>query len=132
MQVPHPYQGRNGMITKNEWSQLTGAASDANEPLAIKKDEKKPRVDLIDPEFLEDLGYVLKSGAVKYNDHNWRNGFKWSRLIGACFRHLLAIMRGENNDLESGLPHTAHLSACVMFLSWHMKHKPELDDRWKS
>ncbi len=99
--------------------------------IAIKADSNKPRVDLIDAEWLEGIGYVLKFGADKYADHNWRRGFKFSRLIAACFRHLLAIMRGEDVDPESGLPHVHHLSCSVMFLAWHLKHKPELDDRWK-
>ena len=68
---------------------------------------------------------------VSIGDHNWRGGFKWSRLIGACMRHLLAIMRREDVDPESGLLHVDHLSCSVMFLAWHIRNKPELDDRWK-
>ena len=99
--------------------------------VAIKHDADKSRVDLIDPDWLIGVGNVLKFGANKYADHNWRRGFKFSRLIAACFRHLLAIMRGEDIDPESGLPHVDHLSCSVMFLAWHLKNKPELDDRWK-
>ena len=99
--------------------------------VAVKADGNKSRVDLIDPEWLEGIGEVLKFGAIKYADHNWRKGFKYSRLIGACLRHLLAIMRREDIDPESGLPHVNHLSCSVMFLAWHLRHKKELDDRWK-
>lgn len=99
--------------------------------IAIKQDEGKSRVDLLDPDWLTGIGEVLKFGANKYSDNNWRRGFKWSRLIAAALRHLFAIMRGENIDPESGLPHVDHLGCCVMFLAWHMKNKPELDDRWK-
>ena len=100
--------------------------------VAVKQDAHKSRVDLLDAEWLEGVGNVLKFGAQKYADHNWRKGFKWSRLIGAILRHTFAIMRGENTDPESGLPHVDHLSCSVMFLAWHMKNKPELDDRWKA
>ena len=99
---------------------------------AIKHDSDKPRMDLLDAEFLEDVAKVMGWGAKKYADHNWRNGFKFSRLIAACFRHLCAIVRGEDIDPESGMPHSSHLGCSVMFLSWHLKHKPELDDRWKN
>ena len=99
--------------------------------VAIKKDAEKPRMDLLDAEFLEDVAYVMGWGAVKYSPNNWRNGFKWSRLIAACFRHLCAILRGEDRDPESGFLHSAHLGCMVMFLHNHMKNKPELDDRWK-
>jgi hypothetical protein len=47
-------------------------------------------------------------------------------------RHLFAIMRGEDNDPESGLPHIDHVGCCWMFLSNNMKVRPEMDDRWKA
>ena len=99
---------------------------------AIKHDADKTRLDLLDPLAIEGLGRVLTFGAKKYADHNWRGGFKYSRLLGALLRHTFAIIRGEDNDPESGLPHVDHLGCCWMFLSNHMKTKPELDDRWKS
>lgn len=97
----------------------------------LKYDSDKPRMDLLDPEFLEDVSRVLGFGAKKYAAHNWRGGISYSRLIGAAYRHLGAINRGEDTDPESGLPHVAHLGCCVMFLSWMMKHRTDLDDRYK-
>jgi hypothetical protein len=97
----------------------------------IKFDQYKPRTDLLDSEWLMDVAAVLTFGASKYEAHNWRGGIAYSRLIGAALRHLFAIMRGEDNDPETGLPHTAHLSCCAMFLNWHMKYKKDLDDRYK-
>jgi hypothetical protein len=97
---------------------------------ALKFDGEKTRVDLLDPLALEGLAKVLTFGAKKYAAHNWRGGFKWSRLIGALMRHLFAIMRGEDIDPESSLPHIDHLGCCWMFLSWHMKTKSGVDDRW--
>lgn len=96
-----------------------------------KFDMGKPRMDLLDPEFLEDVASVLTFGAAKYAAHNWRAGIRVSRLIAAAYRHLGAINRGEDIDPESGLPHVAHLGCCVQFLSWTLKHKPDMDDRWK-
>lgn len=97
----------------------------------LKYDKEKSRIDLIDPEFLEQVGNVLGFGAKKYAAHNWRGGIEFSRLIGAAYRHLGAINRGEDLDPESGLPHVAHLGCCVMFLSWLMNHRPDLDDRYR-
>lgn len=97
----------------------------------MKFDDNKSRVDLIDPEFLEGLGNVLRFGANKYTAHNWRGGIKYSRLLGAALRHLLALAKREDTDPESGLGHVFHVACCIMFLSWHLKHKPELDDRFK-
>jgi hypothetical protein len=97
----------------------------------LKYDDEKVRVDLLDPEWLEQVGQVLTFGAKKYAAHNWRGGISFSRLIGAALRHTLAIMRGEDTDPESGLPHSAHASCCLMFLSWMMTHRKDLDDRYK-
>ena len=97
----------------------------------VKFDQQKPRMDLLDPEWLEDTAQVLTFGANKYSSHNWRKGMDYSRLIAAAYRHLGAINKGEDIDPESGLPHTAHLSCCIMFLNWYQKHIPERDDRWK-
>jgi len=96
-----------------------------------KDDSEKSRVDLIDAEFLEGLGDVLRFGANKYNPQNWRGGISYSRLLGACFRHLLALLRGEDVDKESGLGHVFHLACSCMFLSWHLKHRKDLDDRYR-
>jgi hypothetical protein len=97
----------------------------------LKKDSEKSRVDLIDAEFLEGLGDVLRFGANKYTAHNWRSGIRFSRLLGAIFRHLVALLKGEDIDKESGLGHVFHLACSCMFLSWHLKHRPDLDDRYK-
>jgi len=98
---------------------------------AIKFDSDKPRMDLIDGEALEELARVLDFGARKYAENNWRKGIKLSRLLAASMRHLTAIMRGETYDQETGLQHAAHLMCCAMFLIWTIKHRQDLDDRWK-
>lgn len=96
-----------------------------------KYDQEKSRVDLLDSDWLLEVGNVLAFGARKYAAHNWRGGISSSRLLAAAFRHLLAILRGEDIDPESGLSHIGHLSCCAMFLYWTLKHKPDLDDRYK-
>lgn len=116
-----------------EWVEVHGPVETWNKQIqmkAIKQDEDKPRMDLLDPDFLEDVAKVLTFGAKKYADNNWRNGFRVGRLIAACFRHLIAIVRREDIDPESGFPHSAHLGCSVMFLHWYLKHKRGVDDRW--
>jgi hypothetical protein len=94
-----------------------------------KFDQEKPRMDLLDPKFLEGVASVLTFGANKYAAHNWRKGISVSRLIAASYRHLGAINKGEDLDPESGLPHAYHLGCCVMFLS-EMLTRPQEDDRY--
>ena len=93
-----------------------------------KHDTGKLPLDLLDPLALEGVAAVLAFGAVKYEAHNWRGGFKYSRLVAALLRHTFAILRGERTDPESGLPHIDHVGCCWMFLSHMMKTRPDLDD----
>ncbi len=99
---------------------------------AIKHDSDKPRPELIDAAATTGMARVLAWGAKKYDDHNWRKGFKWSRLLGSAFRHLLAFAAGEDLDPESNLPHLDHAACCVMMLSAHQKHEYGNDDRAKT
>ena len=96
----------------------------------IKYDQDKVRMDLLDSDALEGLAAVLTFGAKKYAANNWRGGISYSRLLAALLRHTFAILRGEDVDPESGLPHVDHVQCCAMFLSNMMKNRKDLDDRY--
>ncbi len=98
----------------------------------LKYDDEKPRMDLLDPEFLEEVAAVMTFGAKKYAAHNWRQGLAVSRLLAAALRHIFAVLKGEDRDPESSKSHIAHATCCLMFAFWMLKHKPELDDRYKT
>jgi hypothetical protein len=89
-----------------------------------KKDQGKPMVDLIVPEFILELAEVLTQGAVKYKPDNWQTIEK-RRYIAALYRHLLAYHKGEKDDGESKLSHMAHVAANAMFIFWMDKVAPE-------
>lgn len=97
---------------------------------AVKYDDGKPRMDLLDSHAIEQMATVLGFGAQKYPAHNWRKGIHKSRLLAAALRHLFAYLRGEDLDPESGLSHVAHAMCCCMFLLG-LAHRSELDDRFK-
>jgi hypothetical protein len=75
---------------------------------------------------LEEILKVLEFGAEKYAPDNWmyvEDGL--NRYQEAAMRHLIASMRGEKLDSESGLSHLAHLGCCVLFALWFEQgHKP--------
>lgn len=98
---------------------------------ALKFDQDKLPLNLLSTEAMNQTAAVLKFGAQKYAEHNWRGGFKWSRPLAAAMRHLTAFNDGENTDPESGLSHLAHAACCIMFLLEFEKTHPELDDRYK-
>jgi len=119
-------------LTQKELHTLFKPGQESKPPISgTKHDKSKVRMELLSGPALVGLSKVLTFGGIKYDDHNWRNGFKWSRLIGAAQRHLVAFMSGEDIDPESGLPHIDHLACCVMFLSEHQKVGLGTDDRHK-
>jgi hypothetical protein len=90
----------------------------AGEVGGVKHDGGKLRYDLIDPAAEAWLAAALTYGAAKYGPENWRGmaGLR-ERCYAALRRHMAAWWAGEPDDPESGLPHLACASACVMFLA---------------
>jgi hypothetical protein len=98
---------------------------------ALKFDQDKLPLHLLSTEAMNQTAAVLKFGAQKYAEHNWRAGFAWSRPLAAAMRHITAFNDGEDTDPESGLSHLAHAACCIMFLLEFEKTHPNLDDRYK-
>ena len=98
---------------------------------ATKHDQGKPGMNLLSREALEQIALVMDFGKQKYDAHNWRKGFVWSRPLSAAMRHIMAFNDGEDKDPESGLSHLAHAACCIMFLLEFEKTHKDLDDRWK-
>jgi len=88
-----------------------------------KHDTGKPGFDFI-ADFDQELGgvnVVLTFGAGKYGKDNWKHAAPTDvqRCKSAAIRHILASLRGENLDPESGLPHLWHALCGILFASWH-------------
>lgn len=91
----------------------------------LKFDNAKTRVDLLPIRALLAVAEVMTFGAKKYGANNWQNVRPVSRYFGAALRHLFARALGERLDPETGLPHLAHASCCVLFmLSGELGHDP--------
>ncbi len=97
-----------------------------------KHDDGKNRLELIPVEFIEQVGLAFSFGAKKYDDNNWRNGFKWTRVIAALLRHTYSWSKGQDKDPESGLSHLAHAGACLAILIAHEQLNYGEDDRVKT
>lgn len=82
-----------------------------------KRDDGKPRYDLVPFVALHHLVLVLTFGAKKYTPDGWRAVPEWRRrYFAAALRHLIAWFGGERLDPESGLHHLAHAACCLFFL----------------
>jgi len=86
---------------------------------------------LCPPSGIELLGQAMTYGAKKYGQHNYLGGIAYTRLLSACLRHVFSYVKGEDNDLESGLSHIGHALACLSMLAEMTRIHPELDDRFK-
>jgi hypothetical protein len=80
---------------------------------------------------LVEVARVMTFGAKKYDDHNWRSGFDWSRLYDASLRHISAHVQGHDLDPESGRSHLAHAACCILMLLEHELMGIGVDDRYK-
>lgn len=84
-----------------------------------KFDQDKTRLDLVYPQFVENVGKVLTFGAKKYEPNNWQKvEDPVNRYYAAALRHLIAWREGEDKDPESGLSHLAHAACNLMFLQY--------------
>lgn len=104
-----------------------------NEDVGRKDDQDKTRYDLIPPELLESIAVILTFGAKKYEDRNWEQGMKWSRVFGALMRHLWAWWNPfvPDTDSETGKSHLWHAGCCIAFLIAYEARKVGTDDRPK-
>lgn len=124
-----------------------------------QKGVKLERHDLIPIGPLRELAVHFGRGARKYDNHQWRQGYEWSKSYSALERHLKLFWLGKDYDVCSNEPdnckytdadgepfespepdtcfnHTgSHHMVAVM---WHSAvllefkdHFPEYDDRFK-
>jgi hypothetical protein len=63
-----------------------------------QKGVKLQRFDLIPIGPLTKLAEHYGRGALKYDEHQWRQGFEWSKSYSAIMRHLTAWWDGEDYD----------------------------------
>lgn len=95
------------------------------------KGVKPERYSLIPTEALDIMARLYGFGAEKYEAHNWRKGYEWSKSFDSLFRHATSALRGEDIDPETGLPHLAGVVFHCFTLMVFAEEHPEFDDRWK-
>lgn len=99
-------------------------------PTGGQKGVKPERHSLIPVEALNSIARLYGFGAKKYDAHNWRKGYEWSKSYDAMNRHMTAFWSGEDNDPETGEPHMASVAFHAMTLMVFMQEQPGFDDRY--
>jgi len=108
------------------------ASLNSSNPKDVACKNKLP-VYLVPPELVRQVASVLKNGADKYGEFNWRTKpVQLRNYLSAIVRHTLCLMDGEDIDTESGLPHIAHIASTCSIVMDAIKHKSLIDDRWKA
>jgi hypothetical protein len=82
-----------------------------------KDDSEKPRLSLVNWQFVIGMAKVLTYGAKKYSADNWRQcPDPRDRYLSAAMRHMAAYASGEGYDPETNLSHLLHAGCCLGFL----------------
>lgn len=90
----------------------------------------KPPLRLVPATALLYFAQVMAHGAKKYGPYNWRQkAVRYTVYLEAAMRHILAALDGEENDPESGQPHTAHAGACMAIILDAKSINKLIDDR---
>jgi hypothetical protein len=95
-----------------------------------KKGTKPERYDLLPWDVLDEVARLYEFGTHKYDDHNWRKGFKWSLSFAALMRHARAFWEGEDTDPETQCHHLASVVFHALALMWFQAHEKGTDDRY--
>jgi len=70
-------------------------------------------------------------GAEKYDAHNWRKGYEWSKSYASLMRHATDWWEGEDIDPETGSPNLAAVVFHALTLLTFADEHPDFDDRYK-
>jgi hypothetical protein len=73
------------------------------DPSGGQKGQKLERFDLIPFDILTGLARLYGRGAVKYDDDNYRKGYRWRLSLGALMRHVSAWACGKSYDTVDGM-----------------------------
>lgn len=96
-----------------------------------QKGVKAARYDLIPVPALDLLAKLYGRGAEKYEEHNWRKGYEWSKSYASALRHMTLFWDGEDIDPEMGIPHVICAAFHMFTLATFMIEHPEFDDRFR-
>lgn len=81
---------------------------------------------------VEEMVRVLEYGASKYSADNWKQGQNREELLESMQRHVLALMKGEEEDSDpKAIPthHIGHIMCNCMFYFYHLTNDTFTSER---
>lgn len=67
-------------------------------------------------------------GKIKYDEWNWAGGMKWSVPLACAARHALAVLKGEDMDVDSKVHHIGLIMCNVVMLKTFTSTYPAGND----
>lgn len=82
---------------------------------------------------IEPLIEVACKGEEKYATFNFLKGAYVNDCLDSLKRHLMKLESPYHSDAddESNISHAAHIAWNALVICFMLKHRPDLDDRWK-
>lgn len=121
---------RFGLKSESELTGESGGEIRTTSSTGGQKGVKPQRYDLIPVHPLNLLAELYGKGAEKYEAHNYRRGYEYSKSYAAAMRHMTAFWNGEDIDPEMGVPHVICAAFHMFALAEFLKTHPEFDDRF--
>ena len=122
---------RQQMIVWEGYEALTQHMRRIMAKLALFEEGRVPIWDVVSLLTIEDVvesSYVWEYGAKKYAAWNWAKGMAWSIPMACISRHIMAILKGEELDPESGCKHWGHVVCNLLMLEHYAFYFPEGND----
>jgi hypothetical protein len=92
--------------------------------MCVKQTTGKTEWHLLPWREVEEVVQVMMHGNTKYAEESWKLvQDKEKPYFSAALRHIMAWMRGEKQDPESGRSHLAHAVCCLLILMWDDNNK---------
>jgi len=132
MSVPHPDLRdlhRRVPPPEEAFNSFYNAAG-LNPKDAAQLRDKKPPLDLLEPEANRAIAWAMKHGADKYGTQNYLTIDIRARIYAAAvIRHAQQFLEGDDQDADSGLSHWAHIGANVHVFLAALAAGKVVDDR---
>lgn len=96
---------------------------------ALRYNEGKLRWDLVDWEGIEEMLKVLEAGAIKYEPENWKKGLNREEILESIQRHLVAVFKGEEIDMDLMTHHMGNIMCNAMFYLYHFRNGSFVKER---